>query len=116
MGGERSYIDFRRISGYKNAHGTDISPNKYRTMIEELFPQARIGKRSEFKYLFDPEFIRSAINSHNLFSFLFNKHADNLRALRVFERQPELNTLVFRNSSFNMSKEHLGQFLFFFVF
>ena len=116
MGGERSYIDFRRISGYKNAHGTDISPNKYRAMIEELFPQAGIGKRSEFKYLFDPEYIRSAINSHNLFSFLFNKHADNLRALRVFERQPELNTLVFRNSSFNMSKEHIGQFLFFFVF
>jgi len=47
--------------------------------------------------------MESSANNKDVFSFLFKDHADNVRSLQVFTRNPLLNTLTFRQRSYNFS-------------
>ena len=56
--------------------------------------------------LFDPDFMRSVAEKKGVISIQFKNpgHADNVRTLRVFNNNPQKNTITFRQKLFNTNK------------
>ena len=101
--GLRTYDDFVTLSKYVEGHGVDISANKYKELILNTFNNSEIISRGR---LFDVQYMSEAANRGDIISIHFHKHADNVRALRVFKNKPELNELIFRNHNYNMTKSN----------
>ena len=107
--GSRTYEDFSN-NVEMTSNGVFLSGDEYGKKIEEIFPNSTVTElRGEHYKLFDPAYMNEVVSSGDVITVHFRKpgHADNVRALRVFERAPEKNTLVFRVSNFNAN---LSQF------
>lgn len=77
-------------------------------LLNDYFDNPIEVSYSEYKLLFDAEYTEM-IHNNVLYSFKFSDHSDNLRALNVFIRKPELNTLVFRNDNYNHTFIKVGK-------
>lgn len=116
-GGSRSYEFFVSESSYVDGKGVTISSLDYKKKLLELFPNVSVYDKHLYNNLFDPVYFQDAINNNTYFSVLFEGHADIIRSLNVFERNPLLNTLTFRQSVFNFSRiVHPKQVYFIFKF
>ena len=71
--------------------------------MHDTFNNSETLCRRDYSNLFNSDYMKSTADKKEVFSFLFNGHADNVRSLQVFLRNPLLNTLTFRQSGFNFS-------------
>ena len=102
-GGSRTYEEFRIMSDYKDGIGVEISKDKYAELLLRTFDNSEILNTNEYGRLFVPQYMETAAAKGEIFSVHFNGHADNVRALRVFNGKPILNKLIFRHSRYNMT-------------
>jgi len=95
------------VSGARVAYarklGIPQSPDLYEELMHETFDNVETIRHSQFAKLFDPNYMQNAASNNEVISVHFKGHADNVRSLKVFTREPSLNTLTFRESSFNFS-------------
>jgi len=68
--------------------------------MHDTFNNSETLCRRDYSNLFNSDYMKSTADKKEVFSFLFNGHADNVRSLQVFLRNPLLNTLTFRQSGF----------------
>ncbi len=102
-GGERTYDEFCSIVKYINNDGTALNVTQFNDLVSNNFNNSCLFKKEYM--LFDPAFFSESIQKNETYIFLFRdgneRHADVLRGLKVFEKSPQKNMLLFRESKFN---------------
>ena len=116
LGGKRSYDEFVEVSKYIPKTGVETTGLEYKELVLEQFEGASELAKNNWSQLFDPCFFQSSIDNHTYFSFYFHGHADVVRSLWVFERNPLLNTLTFRQPLYNFSRIDSPRLFFIFKF
>lgn len=56
--------------------------------------------------IFDSHFMKNVASTNGVITIQFHNpgHADNVRALKVFNRMPQMNTLIFRQKLYNVNQ------------
>ena len=103
MGVSGTYENFKATTNYVDENGVLISPNRYEDLMHDTFNSSEKLCGRDYSNLFNPDYMKTSASNHDVFSVLFSDHADNVRSLQVFTRDPSLNTLVFRQSSYNFN-------------
>ena len=106
--GTRTYEYFCDMTNYINGEGVVTSKEAYAQLLMQTFDNAEILETTEYGKLFTPQYMETAASNGKIFSVHFNGHADNVRALQVFDRKPNLNKLIFRQSRYNMTSKGNG--------
>lgn len=96
------------MTNYINGEGVVTSKEAYAQLLMQTFDNAEILETTEYGKLFTPQYMETAASNGKIFSVHFNGHADNVRALQVFDRKPNLNKLIFRQSRYNMTSKGNG--------
>lgn len=108
IGGARTYDDFKKITSYQDNVGVSISGTDYEKLVNNTFNNVQTLSRTDYHNLFDAQYMRNSANSNEMFSVHFKGHADNVRGLQVFTRDPSKNKLIFRQGSYNFTSSGKG--------
>lgn len=108
-GGSRTYSDFVTSTGHVVGEGNYESINSYRTRMRNTFTGYQQLQGTDAANVFDPTYMENASNTSDVISFHLRDgsgaaHADNVRRLEVFTRDPAKNRLIFRHTKFNLQQ------------
>ena len=107
-GGTRTYENFIDITNYEENVGVSVTKNDYENLVYNTFDNVETVPQKDYYKLFDPEYMQNAANNNEIFSVQFKGHTDNVRSLKVFIDAPELNTLTFRETRYNLTRSGNG--------
>ena len=101
-GGKRTYEDFINKVELKEG-GVELSATRFHSLISDHFGSNNVHMKNNASLIFDPDFMNNVAASKGVIAVQFKTpgHADNIRTLRVFKRNPLKNTITFRQRLFN---------------
>ena len=105
-GGNRTYDYFINSVDY-NDNGVTLSAKSYKSLMENNFSSHNVVDiTKKASNIFDSHFMKNVASTNGVITIQFHNpgHADNVRALKVFNRMPQMNTLIFRQKLYNVNQ------------